>query len=157
MSMQTSNGSTDVYGNGTGKAPVAMGRTRAREVVLGQLARLWVSGAVVLASALLGAPVNAQSTKPVEAAARQAKVQPNLFDPNDAVIILLDHQTGLFQTVKDVPLQELRTNTAVLSKLATLAAIPVITTASEPGGPNAAVDARDPPVRTCGDVRVAQG
>ena len=71
--------------------------------------------------------------------ARSANVktqQPKLFDPSDAVIILLDHQTGLFQTVKDVPIQELRTNTAVLAKLATLAKIPVITTASEPSGPN---------------------
>ena len=68
------------------------------------------------------------------AASQQAK--PKLFDPNDTVILLLDHQTGLFQTVKDIPLQELRTNTAVLAKLATLAKIPVITTASEPDGPN---------------------
>src|SRR5690606_37890633 len=26
-----------------------------------------------------------------------------LFDPSDAVVLLLDHQTGLFQTVNDVP------------------------------------------------------
>src|SRR5262245_60681252 len=34
-----------------------------------------------------------------------------LLDPNDTVVLLLDHQTGLFQTVKDVPLRELRANT----------------------------------------------
>ena len=27
-----------------------------------------------------------------------------LLDPNDTVVLLLDHQTGLFQTVKDVPI-----------------------------------------------------
>lgn len=59
-----------------------------------------------------------------------------LIDPADAVVLLLDHQTGLFQTVKDVPLVDLRTNTAVLAKAATLAKVPVITTASEPNGPN---------------------
>ena len=44
-----------------------------------------------------------------------------LLDPADTVILLLDHQNGLFQTVKDVPLAELRTNTVVLAKVAKLA------------------------------------
>lgn len=59
-----------------------------------------------------------------------------LFDVNDAVIVLLDHQTGLFQTVKDISLTELRRNAAVLAKLGELADIPVITSASVPDGPN---------------------
>lgn len=59
-----------------------------------------------------------------------------LLDPSDTVILLLDHQTGLFQTVKDIGIAELRSNTAMLARLATLLKIPVITTASEPNGPN---------------------
>ena len=59
-----------------------------------------------------------------------------LFDVNDSVILLLDHQAGLFQTVKDISVAELRSNTAMLAKLAALLKIPVITTASEPNGPN---------------------
>jgi nicotinamidase-related amidase len=59
-----------------------------------------------------------------------------LLDPNDSVILLLDHQSGLFQTVKDIGVAELRANTVMLAKLATLLKIPVITTASEPNGPN---------------------
>jgi nicotinamidase-related amidase len=59
-----------------------------------------------------------------------------LLDPADTVILLLDHQTGLFQTVKDISVAELRANTTMLAKLATLLKIPVITTASEPNGPN---------------------
>ena len=59
-----------------------------------------------------------------------------LLDPSDTVILLLDHQTGLFQTVKDISVAELRANTIMLVKLATLLKIPVITTASEPNGPN---------------------
>lgn len=59
-----------------------------------------------------------------------------LIDPSDAVIVLLDHQTGLFQTVKDISVSELRANTTMLAKLATLLKIPVITSASEPDGPN---------------------
>ena len=45
---------------------------------------------------------------------------------------MLDHQSGLFQTVKDISVTELRTNTVMLAKLATLLKIPVVTTASEP-------------------------
>lgn len=59
-----------------------------------------------------------------------------LLDTNDTVILLLDHQAGLFQTVKDVSVTELRNNTIMLARLATLLKIPVITTASEPNGPN---------------------
>jgi nicotinamidase-related amidase len=59
-----------------------------------------------------------------------------LMDVNDAALLLLDHQTGLFQTIKDVPLADLRANVAALSRIATLLKLPVITTASEPEGPN---------------------
>ena len=59
-----------------------------------------------------------------------------LFSPDDTVIVLLDHQTGLFQTVKDISLAELRANTRVLAKLGELADLPVITSASVPDGPN---------------------
>jgi hypothetical protein len=45
-------------------------------------------------------------------------------------------EAGLFQTVKDISIAELRANTTMLAKLATLLKIPVITTASEPNGPN---------------------
>jgi len=76
------------------------------------------------------APIQGLSRQPSEAA-RKA-----LLDPNDTVVLLLDHQTGLFQTVKDVPLPELRVNTVALAKIAELAKVPIITTASEPGGPN---------------------
>jgi len=52
------------------------------------------------------------------------------------VILLLDHQTGLLQTVKDVPPAEVRNNTVALTKIAQLAGTPIIMTASEPNGPN---------------------
>lgn len=59
-----------------------------------------------------------------------------LLDPTDTVFLLLDHQSGLFQNVKDISVAELRANTTALAKLATLHKIPVITTASVPDGPN---------------------
>ena len=75
------------------------------------------------------------------AQARSSSVLPTgggkmLLDPNDTVLLLLDHQSGLFQTVKDVPIDDLRRNVVMLARLATLMKIPVITTASEPNGTN---------------------
>lgn len=87
---------------------------------------------------LLNSGAHAQTSP---APARSASVLPSgggqaLIDTSDTVILLLDHQAGLFQTVKDVSVAELRANTIMLAKLATLLKIPVITTASEPNGPN---------------------
>src|SRR5215831_6154905 len=59
-----------------------------------------------------------------------------LIDPTDTVLLLLDHQSGLFQNVKDISVAELRANTTALAKLAALFEIPLITTASVPEGPN---------------------
>ena len=59
-----------------------------------------------------------------------------LLDPEDAVFALLDHQAGLFQTVKDIGIAELRANTTMLARLAALLNIPLITSASVPDGPN---------------------
>jgi len=58
------------------------------------------------------------------------------IDPANAAMLLIDHQSGLFQTVGDMPMPELRARAAALAKMATLANIPVITTASVPQGPN---------------------
>jgi hypothetical protein len=39
-----------------------------------------------------------------------------LLDPTDTVFLLLDHQAGLFQTVKDISVAELRANTTMLAQ-----------------------------------------
>ena len=59
-----------------------------------------------------------------------------LMDSSDTVMLLLDHQSGLFQVVKDIEVAQLRANTAMLAKLASLMKLPLITTASVPEGPN---------------------
>jgi len=59
-----------------------------------------------------------------------------MLDPDDAVILLIDHQSGLFNTVRDVPIPDLRNYVIAIAKTATLLKIPVITTASVPDGPN---------------------
>src|SRR5467141_4594031 len=59
-----------------------------------------------------------------------------LIDPTDTVLLLLDHQSGLFQNVKDIAVADLRRNTTALAKLAALIDLPLIITASVPDGPN---------------------
>ncbi|MBP7528363.1 MAG: isochorismatase family protein, partial [Syntrophorhabdaceae bacterium] len=83
---------------------------------------------------LIACPPVTNAQQPAQKAA--ATAYPPLLDPADTVILLLDHQSGLFQTVKDISVAELRTNTAILAKVGKLANVPVITTASEPNGPN---------------------
>ena len=59
-----------------------------------------------------------------------------MINPNDAVMLLIDHQSGLFQLVKDIDLPILRANVVALAKVSRLARIPTFTTASVPDGPN---------------------
>lgn len=58
------------------------------------------------------------------------------IDPDNAAMLLIDHQSGLFQTVADMPMPVLRRHAAALARMATLCKMPVITTASVPQGPN---------------------
>ncbi|MBO9663051.1 hydrolase [Dokdonella sp.] len=71
----------------------------------------------------MSTPANFDGRKPV-------------IDPNDVAMLLIDHQSGLFQTVQDMPFTTLRRLAGALAKVASLAKIPVVTTASVPQGPN---------------------
>ena len=100
------------------------------------------AGAAIVVQTMPGiAPAQAPPARPVVAVAGLSR-QPSeaagaaLLDANDAVVLLLDHQTGLFQTVKDIPVRDLRANTVVLAKIAGQAKMPIIYTASEPRGSN---------------------
>lgn len=59
-----------------------------------------------------------------------------MIDPSDAVLLLIDHQSGLFQLVKDMDMLALRNNVIALAKAARLTKTPTFTTASVPDGPN---------------------
>ena len=59
-----------------------------------------------------------------------------MIDPNDAVMLLIDHQSGLFQLVRDIDQLTLRHHVCALAKVSRLAKIPTFTTASVPDGPN---------------------
>ena len=100
---------------------------------------LIVAIAFCLASGLSNGTLAQGSPQPSSAAPQQPAHVPGgtvLLDPADTIVLLLDHQTGLFQTVKDIPIAELRANTVVLAKIAELAKVPILTTASEPAGTN---------------------
>jgi hypothetical protein len=43
-----------------------------------------------------------------ESAAGKSPSQQDLLDPTDPLLLLLDHQSGLFQNVKDITVAELR-------------------------------------------------
>lgn len=58
------------------------------------------------------------------------------IEHTDAALLLIDHQTGLFQTVRDIEISQLKTNVTALAKTASLLSVPVIITASLPEGPN---------------------
>lgn len=115
--------------------------TRSTSVSLVSIALVAIAAIGLDATPSAGSDAQAgqrQAAAPIQGLSRQpsAAASEMLLDPNDTVVLLLDHQTGLFQTVKDVPVAELRANTVVLAKIAALGNIPVITTASEPNGPN---------------------
>ena len=59
-----------------------------------------------------------------------------MINPKDVTMLLIDHQSGLFNLVKDMAVPDLRRNVVALAKVATMLKIPVITTASVPDGPN---------------------
>jgi nicotinamidase-related amidase len=59
-----------------------------------------------------------------------------MIDPEDAVMLLVDHQSGLFQLVRDIDQPVLRRHVCALARVASLAKIPTFTTASVPDGPN---------------------
>jgi len=73
---------------------------------------------------------------PATAQAANFNGKPPVIDANDAALLLIDHQSGLFQVVQDMPMPVLRAHATALAKMATLAKLPVITTASVPQGPN---------------------
>jgi nicotinamidase-related amidase len=59
-----------------------------------------------------------------------------MIDPDDAILLLIDHQSGLFQLVRDIDQPTLRAHVTALAKVSHLARIPTFTTASVPDGPN---------------------
>lgn len=56
--------------------------------------------------------------------------------PDNAVLAMIDHQTGLLASVRDILPETLRKNINGLTNMAKTAGIPTVVTASMPEGPN---------------------
>src|ERR1700749_1835913 len=52
--------------------------------------------------------------------------------PDNAALLLIDHQVGLFTGVRDIPVGELKHNVVALAKAAKVLNVPVIMTATSP-------------------------
>jgi nicotinamidase-related amidase len=52
--------------------------------------------------------------------------------PDNAVLLLIDHQVGLFTGVRDIPVGELKHNVVALAKGARVLSVPIIMTATSP-------------------------
>src|SRR6267154_1556889 len=57
--------------------------------------------------------------------------------PDNAALLLIDHQVGLFTGVRDIPVAELKHNVVALAKAIKVLSVPIIVTATSPemGGP----------------------
>lgn len=53
------------------------------------------------------------------------------FSPADSALLLIDHQTGTMQLIKNIPLEVVRRNTLALAKTANILNIPVVLTSSQ--------------------------
>ena len=52
--------------------------------------------------------------------------------PENAALLLIDHQVGLFTGVRDIPVAELKHNVVALAKAARVLGVPIIATATSP-------------------------
>jgi nicotinamidase-related amidase len=52
--------------------------------------------------------------------------------PENAALLLIDHQVGLFTGVRDIPVAELKHNVVALAKAAKVLGVPIIVTATSP-------------------------
>lgn len=52
--------------------------------------------------------------------------------PENAALLLIDHQVGLFTGVRDIPVGELKHNVVALAKAAKVLGVPIVATATSP-------------------------
>src|ERR1700745_2173999 len=52
--------------------------------------------------------------------------------PENAALLLVDHQVGLFTGVRDIPVAELKHNVVALAKAVKILGVPIIVTATSP-------------------------
>lgn len=63
---------------------------------------------------------------------RTAKNYYDRLTPDNAAVLLIDHQVGLFTGVRDIPVGELKHNVVALAKAARVLGVPIVVTATSP-------------------------
>lgn len=56
---------------------------------------------------------------------------PNVFSPGNCALVLIDHQLGTMQLVRNLPVEQVKRNTLALAKTARILGIPVVLTSSQ--------------------------
>lgn len=56
---------------------------------------------------------------------------PNVFSPSNSALVLIDHQLGTMQLVKNLPLEQVKRNTLALAKAVRILGIPAVITSSQ--------------------------
>eukprot|EP00879_Flechtneria_rotunda_P000494 GHRR01000598.1.p1 GENE.GHRR01000598.1~~GHRR01000598.1.p1 ORF type:complete len:268 (+),score=46.41 GHRR01000598.1:174-977(+) len=92
-----------------------------------------VTALLVCLCMLLGAHAQPATNGSTRAAAQSGD---NRLSANNSVLLLLDHQTGLFQLVRDYGVADFRTNVLALANTARVYGVPTILTSSLDQGPN---------------------
>ncbi len=85
----------------------------------------------VFAMASASSAIAADAATPV-AAVKASNL--SLLSRDNTVLVLVDHQVGLFTGVRDIPVADLKHNVVALAKAAKLMGIPVVMTATMPDG-----------------------
>lgn len=93
----------------------------------------------ILAAAVFSAFAMASATPAIaaDAASPVAAVKASnlsLLSRDNTVLVLVDHQVGLFTGVRDIPVADLKHNVVALAKAAKLMGIPIVMTATMPDG-----------------------
>ena len=56
---------------------------------------------------------------------------PKMFSPSDSALVLIDHQFGTMQLIKNLPLEAVKRNTLALARAAQILHIPAVLTSSQ--------------------------
>src|ERR1700745_1882208 len=62
----------------------------------------------------------------------EKKTYQERLSPENAALLLIDHQVGLYTGVRDIPVAELKHNVVALAKAAKVLGVPIIVTATSP-------------------------
>ncbi|MDJ0513570.1 MAG: isochorismatase, partial [Methyloceanibacter sp.] len=56
---------------------------------------------------------------------------PSVFTPDNSALLLIDHQVGTMQLIKNIPQETAKRNTLALAKMAKVFEMPVVMTSSQ--------------------------